>query len=230
MAFPTLAATNTSNENTNVTSHTVNLPSGIGAGNLIIVIFVVDGVPVITFPAGDWTALYSVDGPASSVRNEAVYREADGTEGGTITVTTDTAQRSAHVSARFTGMEDPDTQAPEAASVGGGTDANPDPPSLTPTSGAKDYLYLAIAGYDDGTQTVTAYPTSYDDNQLNPRADHAGGVGAGFAKRELNADSDDPGTYTISGAEWWTAATVAVHPAAPTTGTIGRAGTLFLGW
>src|SRR5215472_3753213 len=39
MAFPVVAATNTSAVSSNATSHTVNLPSGITSGDLLLIFF-----------------------------------------------------------------------------------------------------------------------------------------------------------------------------------------------
>ena len=82
--FPTVAATNTSSS-APATSHTVSLPTGIVSGDLLIVTFASNANAIThSWPAG-WTELY--DQTSGTMSGSAAYRRADGTEGGTITVT-----------------------------------------------------------------------------------------------------------------------------------------------
>src|SRR5580765_342760 len=83
MAFPVIAAGNTST-NASGTSHTVNLPTGIVAGNLLVVVFGGSAAATLTWPAG-WTQ-FLTGGATGAVLN-AAYKLADGSEGSTITVT-----------------------------------------------------------------------------------------------------------------------------------------------
>lgn len=216
MAFSSVAATNTSAATANQTSHTVDLPAGIVSGNLLIVCFSVDGAPSITWPGG-WTEFFTV-AKNSTNKLALAYRQADGGEASTITVTTGASQRSAHTSYRITGHEDPATQAPEGSGGGLGLDANPDPDNNTPTGGAKDYLWLAVEGHDVN-RTTNAFPTDYS-NGISAVSSTGAGCGVGSAERQLNAVNEDPGTFTISASDNWVAVTVAVHPAPPVLQTI----------
>lgn len=208
MTFPSVVTTNTSVDDTDTLNHTVSLPSGIVSGNLLIVPFCTDGDESVGFPAG-WTEIFEL---AFGIVTLAVaYRKADGTEGATITVTTGTTEQSSHCSYHITGHEDPTTQAPEISVGGLDISANPDPDSLTPTGGAKDYLWLAIHGHDVN-RTTDAFPTSYS-NGISTQGANAAGTGIGCAERQLNASSENPGTFTISASQRWVAATMAVHPA-----------------
>ena len=210
MTFPAVQATNTSEEASNVTSHTVDLPASISSGDLLIILFTVDAAPTITWPSG-YTE-FADDQRGSTVRGAVAYRQADGTEGATITVTTGSSQFSTHNTYRITGHEDPATQAPEAASADGGSNA-PNPPSLTPTGGAEDFLWLAACGHDLGGQSITAFPTNYSNGISINQTNESNGCGAGSAERDLNASSEDPGTFSLSGSMAWVAFTVAIHPA-----------------
>ena len=205
MAFPVVQATATSEEAVNIESHTVSLPTGIGVDDLLVVIFATADTTV-TFPAG-WTSIFNLRDVGRDKRTVVYYRRADGTEGSSITVTTSTSKQSGHNAYRITGWEDPSTQAPEVSTGATGADANPNPDSLTPTGGAKDYLWIAFSSTEGNT---TAIPTSYTDE-----LDSTGTANrrASSARRELNATSEDPGTFTneFTG---WTAGTVAIHPGA----------------
>ena len=211
MASPTVAATNTSVDDNDNTDHVVSLPTGIVSGNLLIVVFALDGGNNnnVTFPAG-WTGALLIE-LGSAIGLWWGWREADGTEGGTITCTTGFSRRSAHTAYRITGHEDPATQAPEASTGATGFDTAPNPDSLTPTGGAKDYLWLAGHAHD-ANKTTTVFPTNYS-NGISTEGADAASAGVGSAERQLNAASENPGTFTISASEQWAAGTIAVHPA-----------------
>ena len=200
--FPTIAAVNGGNNATNNVNHTVNLPAGIVAGNLLLVFFASDSVDAVTFPGG-WTELY--DAQDGTHRHVGKYRVADGGEGATIVVTTTNPQMSAHTTYRVTDY----TGTPEVSARGTGNSVVPDPPSLTPSWGLKTTLWFAVTSYDLGTITVNTYPAGYG-NTRNDRANHAEGVGLGNARKEDPVATEDPGVFTISAIENWQAYTVAV--------------------
>jgi len=212
MTFPTIAATVTSQEPDNTLNHTVSLPAGIQSGDLLIVLFCTDGLgaTTITFPneGTDWIVLTYLSSGTNKVK--VCYRDADGEEGESITVTTNTIQKSAHCAYRITGHST--SQAPECSTGATGASANPDPDSLTPTGGAKDYLWIALQG-NDRDRTTSAYPTNYNLSQITIISVGSGGAGAAMCGRNLNASPEDPGTFSISAVDEWCAATVAVHPA-----------------
>jgi hypothetical protein len=208
MSFPTVAASNNSAQATATYDHTVNLPANISAGNLLLVFFVVDSNPTITFPEG-WTQLFQAAN-STYVNFGVWYRIADGGEGGTITVTTDDNKTSAHISYRITGHGS-SAEAGTAVAPSGST--SPNPPSLSPTWGAGDTLWFACFGQNEGQgETVDAYPTNYTDGE-NKQSGSLNECKVAVARRELNAASEDPGTFTISDTERWVANTIAIKGA-----------------
>ena len=208
MAFPQVAAVNGGHQDTDVTNHTVNLPADISSGDLLLVFFACDSFSVpdtITFPEG-WTELFQTPYlDEARLTFGAWYRIADGEEGATISVTTSSVEQSAHTSYRITGY----SGTPEVGTHAAGSSTTPDPPSLTPTWGAKDTLWFACEANDDDDHT-TAYPTDYTDGRYD-MGTTSSGVNVGTARRELNAVSEDPGTFTIYLAEQWIANTVAIQ-------------------
>lgn len=203
--------TNTSIEDAADTdTHTVSLPSNISSGNLLIVNFAVDSEnfdPVVSWPSG-WTEIH--DRFNNEVHLSVAYRQADGTEGSTITVETVAEERSAHTSYRITGHEDPAIQEPEVSTGANARSANPDPDSLTPTGGSKDYLWIAVQ-CNDTPNTTDAFPTNYS-NGISVQGSDPDSVSIGSAERELTASVEDPEVFTISTSDRWEAATIAVHP------------------
>lgn len=208
-AFPLVKDINLSTSLTNQTTHIIDLPANIDAGNLLIVCFSCDGDSgEISWPAG-WTEFFrELNG--TDVTLALAYRQADGGEGATIAVTTVNAQMTAHCSYRISGAEDPVIQPPEASTHEIGLTSNPNPPIRTPVGGPTDYLWLAVHGVDSLTST-SVYPTGYT-NGITIAVNDLGGCGIAAAERELNAGSEDPGTFTVSAAEQWIATTVAIYP------------------
>lgn len=209
MAFPHVAAVNGgNNESETATEHTVNLPSGIVSGNLLLVFFTGYACGTITFPSG-WTQLFS--GAETYMKLEGWYRIADGTEGSTITVTTLKAWTN-NTSYRITAY----SGTPEAGTASTGIDANPNPPNLAPSWGAFNTLWFAAIG-TTAHASCSAYPTNYTDGRFDAYDIGGSGVGLGSARRELNAISDDPGTFTVNAISRWVANTVVVDyaPAKP---------------
>lgn len=212
MAFPTVAASNTSVQSSATNSHTISLPSGIQAGDLLIIFFTYP-ISGLANALSGWTKLKEYYGSGDVFGTNVYYRVADGTEGSTVTITTTGNFQSAHASYRITGHGGNPEVSTGATSTGSTT---PDPDSLTPSGGAKDYLWIAHAGAP-GAVTFSAYPTNYGSNQLTIRSNTSGNTATvAVATRNLNASSEDPGTFTISGSVRWVALTIAVPPVAST--------------
>lgn len=218
MAFPVVETTNQGHQNTSLeTSHTVTLPATIAAGDLLIVLFAFKPGTAneATFPAG-WTQFFDVESVSgSAVKMVGAWRDADGAEGASITVTTSESTRMAFASYRISGADDPATNPPEAATAILNNTINPDPPSLTPTGGSKEYLWLAAFTSSQGRITSTL-PTNYTDN-VGDGSDTgtSAHMGIGSGRRELHAASDDPGTFTTTGVgtEETVSAAIAIYPA-----------------
>lgn len=211
MAFPTIVTSAESIDGTNQTDHVVDLPSGIVSGDLLVAYVAFDGNDSIAWPGG-WNEIF--DAKNSTNNGIAVaWRDADGLEDATITVTTPTSEQTAHVVYRISGAEAGATQVPEITSGATGNSANPDSTSLPPTGGAKDYLWTSAFGIDSN-RTVSTYPTNYTLGQHDIVSSDSGAnaTSIGTSSRNLNAASEDPGQYVVSSLDYWIAVTVAVHP------------------
>ena len=210
MAFPSVVTTATSTDNANDTTQTVTLPAGISSGDLLIILMVWNNSTATTTVPTGWTRLVADTAlDASQGAIGGFYRQADGGEGASVDVTTSGNTRSGAASYRITGHENPATQAPEVSSITVATSTNPDPPSITPTGGSKDYLFLACMG-QDGNPTPTGSPANYS-NELAVNV-FSGTVSLRSMERQLAASSEDPGNWTIAISNEWAAWTIAIHP------------------
>ncbi len=206
MAFPVVAATNSSQVTTPGTSHACSLPAAIAAGNLLILLFSTDSTTTVSTPAG-WTLLDSATNGA--IRHTSFWKTASGSEGASVTVTTGSSTNSAHRSYRITGQG---ASAPEHGIATTGSSTGPDSPSLTPSWGVADTLWIASTGYSSST-SINANPTNY--------TGIAGFGGDGSAWRQLNAASEDPGAFTLAATSLWVAQTIAVPSAVQALSAVG---------
>jgi cellulose synthase/poly-beta-1,6-N-acetylglucosamine synthase-like glycosyltransferase len=220
--YPSVQTTATSATTTAGTSHTLTLPTGIQSGDLLIAMlsgFIGSGSTAvdISWPSG-WTEFFEQDASTSTLHLAVAgaYRQADGTEGTSITVTTNVSVLAAHNAYRITGAADPSVRPPEAASVGyTDTATNIDPPSLSPTGGAKDYLWLAVAAWRRTGRVASTDPTNYTNAIEASSAGGASGTKLRSLRRQLNASSEDPSQFTLDlTSERRAAVTIAIHPAA----------------
>ena len=213
MAFPTFAAAPTvSSRGSNAVQDSVTLPASIAAGDLILVWHASDITTTRTW-ASPWVELLDgLDGDSTSSIGIA-YLIASGGETAVL-VDKSVTERFTALAVRIAAASWHGTTPPEVSTSATGSDTAPDPDSVTASWGSDDNLFIAMAEYDVvGATTVTAYPTSYADNQTEAtQIDSCGRVA--IASRELAAASDDPAAFTIDPTQGWRAATVVVRPAA----------------
>ncbi len=219
MAFPVVESTATSSTSTAGTNHVVVLPSGIAAGDLILILMDIGSTAASLNAHGSYTELLD-ENQANGLK--ILYRQATGGETNPTFVSS-ASTRDATITLRISGAEDPATQPPQIGTTATATNSSPNPPSLTPTGGAKDYLWIAMMGSpgeqaDDGTYLVSV-PAPYAGNSLQKTCGVAGTNLGGLiaaAWRTANAASEDPGVFGVSENAAWRAQTIAVHPAAGT--------------
>jgi prepilin-type N-terminal cleavage/methylation domain-containing protein len=196
-AFPNIVTQSTGRTpTTDTTSHSITMPGGITAGDLLICIFSVDGAPTCTASSG-WTIL----GQASNVAvvTQAIfYKVAAG--GDTLTITTSAAEQSSHIVLRIAGAGSTITGTPA-----NGSSTNSNPPSHNAGSSQK-YLWVATRG-GDSTTVPTAIPTNYSSG-THYAAAGTGGASTSTATRQYEIQTEDPGTWTVATEEWvcWTLA------------------------
>lgn len=198
MAFPVPAA-RAEQAHASATTYTVTLPAGIAAGHLLLG-FLTENTGTVnpTLPAG-WTQLWSTLAGASCV-GTGFYRIADGNEGASIDI--DNASGVAHkaqsvilrITGAYNGAPEVGTAVPESGAT------NTDPPSLTPSWGDIDTLFIASTQRRSDAVTVSSYPTNYADNQSDNRSDGTStGCATGIATRNLAGQAQNPGVFQHSG-------------------------------
>lgn len=202
-AGPVIAATNTGTDNsTATTSADVQLPAGIQAGELLMIVGG-NGGTLTSVAATGWTVLYN------GTKQTILYKFASGSEGASVTVSWTGSIKNVWHSVRITGAHA--STAPEIASATGNSNA-PNPPTLTPSWGSAANLWIATFGA--GQNEADTYPAAYTDNRYTEaNTTGSANAGIGFATRALTATDDDPAAYGIAETRPWNANTVAVRPA-----------------
>lgn len=207
MAYPSVIATNTSEESSNTTTHTVSLPSGIVSGSLVFIFFASDGDHSWANLQG-WTLL-RVANNGTACGLSVIYKFCTGSEGGSVTLTTNENEQSAHISWRISGDAGSGTP-PDVSTGATGSDDSPDPDNCNPADGTKDYLVIAVEGNDDD-DNVTAYPLP-DNNTTKDSISANNSCNVGVCSDELNVSQYNPDVFTLASGEQWSACTVMVHP------------------
>lgn len=215
MAFPTAGTPVATAFSTSVTSMPVTMPATVNSGDLLISLVEVRNAGTWTKPTG-WNDIATISqaGGGSVGKLNGFYKISDGTEAGTTpTWTASVSTTGEWQTIRVTSWHG--TTPPEATTASGdGTNANP--PSLTPSWGSADTLWIAVAGNSATGDTTgfTAAPTNYGSLQSYGTSSGGSTCNIATATRQLAASSDDPGTFTPSSNRFWTSATIGVKPAA----------------
>lgn len=220
-AFPAIQGTPAeSAQAATTTSHVVALPASIAAGELLLVIMAKDATATTINALAGWNELIDENVARGLF---VAYRTATGGEGASVTFTSAAAIRSAAIAYRISGQNA--TLIPQISAVATGTSQAPNPNSLAPLGGAKNYLWFTLftlAGEeaDDDTWTNNA-ATNYAN--LLQKTSGTGGtnVGASLAvcNRTNNAASEDAvwPAASIDVSLGWRAFTIAIHPVATQT-------------
>lgn len=193
MAAPVDSARQGTNITAASTSHAINVGSPV-AGTLLLVFIRFAGAPgAITFTG--YTSIANDSSDASDDTTAIYYRQADGTEGATDTLTTGSSVKLAAICWEVTGAADPATTAPTVSTVAvttGLMNAN----SVAPPGAPVDTLYIVAGGYDGEGTAMSSLPTGY--SNLITADSGTGGAAAsncrvgGGSKQATSSSSDDP--------------------------------------
>ena len=197
MTLPTVVGTaNWDCAGTATTNIQATMPAGIQAGDLILVLIARDtqlgtGTP----QAGFANVSAAAGGGAGAYGSSWLYKVATGTESGTFTVCTITSDRCGSITHVIRGQS---ALPEEGAWSANASTLSPNAPSLTPSWGVADTLWLLGAAIDSQGRTLTA-PAGYA-SVVNGPATGMGGLTIASARKTSTAASEDPPAATWSGA------------------------------
>lgn len=188
--YPVLEGSATTSITSATTSHTVNLPSGIAAGELLLIIIRTGGTNInFSVPSG-WSQCPWVELDANGTTS-AFFKTASGSEGSTVSITTSGSRKSSAIAIRVSSW-----LALEDAGMANTTTSN-NPPNLAPTWGSAKTLWIACVT-QRGDGVFGAAPSNYT-GMIQATAGDATTAGSrcAFAFRKLEASSEDPGRFNV---------------------------------
>lgn len=189
----------------NTTSHAITMPSGITAGDLLLIVFSNDGAGDAQINTGGWLRLGRAVN-STVVTGAVFYKFAEGSD--TATVTTSASEQSSHVVLRISGAGVP------TATSANGNSTNSNPPNIDMGT-SRNHLWVATRS-GDSTVVASVAPTSYTNLQTQAAAG-TGGASSNTAEYSTTSATEDPGTFT-SATEQWVSFTVGIPPADATGG------------
>lgn len=191
----TISATNTYGSSADATTHAINLPSGIVAGNLLAV-FVTTNGELLTTPSG-WTA-FAGSPTSSNTRIFASYKIASGTEGSTLSITALSSCPVCCIAYRITNNRNGVVSNTDLATFAGTfTSTNaPNPGSTISPWGSAENLWILPLAYDSTTATVTGYPTGYNLGQATVVANRLFSMVSCATLKTAGTENPDP--YALS--------------------------------
>lgn len=211
MSFPTRVSVTYTKFSLSVTSFAVPYPSGLSAGERIVIAADFRAPGTIGKPAAI-SFIKSIGGGLAVGGSYYYELICDGTESGNMTFTSSTGTSAIFQVSRWTG-----THATEPAAVStvgsSGDSAALNPPAATAGWGAADNTFIAFGASSAGTMSFTAAPTNY--GSLSSDFASTGGsiCNMAMATRNYNSATDDPGTFTTSTNRFWSCMTVILRPA-----------------
>lgn len=209
--FPQVIDRITTASPTQQPTHTVNSATTVTPGNLLLLL-VNAGDGNFTLPAG-WSELLNLDTTTAS--HMLYYKVAAGTEGGTFQITNSDTNESMGTQLWQISNWYGTLAGVEAALTGDLSTSTIDPPSLTPSWGSANTLWIFGAVAADDAVTVSTWPANYTNLTYVESGGAANDTQAcAMGSRELAAASEDPGAVTWSQSQRTDAFTVAVRPAA----------------
>jgi hypothetical protein len=209
-APPTVPVIICSQDAAAVTSHLITKPAGLAANDIWIACVTFNGTRTADWSASGLTEL-SDETLGAAVSLSCAWKRATGSEGATVTMSSNAAIDSEQCSIRIAGAHTTEAPYPNqtqfATLTGGGTD--PNPAAVTPTWGAADTLYIVAVG--SAVNVTYAALTGYtcqdapSSISLDMRLCY---------KATTNTTTDDPALFDQSPDTTWIARTFAVRPAA----------------
>lgn len=214
VSYPTIVTNTNTSFGSSSSSFVCNLPSGITAGDLLILsISGARGDRPFNTPAG-WTSLAQPTSGSGSTghRQLVIYKTADGTET-SVTVTTSGGNQNAAASLACRISDWSGT--PEANTSSGNNGTSLDGPSLTPSWGAEKTLFLDFTGCSQARNwTASASGWTALTGTAGGSVDNDDSARIECAWLQSDAGSADPGAQTIDNSTTsWTAVTVAIKHA-----------------
>lgn len=178
----------------------VTLPTGITSGDLLIMIVGFNQFSTVTISGWTQASVQEYFG-----KYYVFYKVASGSEGATQSVSYGTTTNCVAQTYRISGNLDVGSYPPEVGVANGSLD----PPSLSPSYGSQDYLWIASANVEQNGSGayINGYPSGYS-NTGNVAISSA--LALGWGTKESTATSENPSTFAGAPAAYYTSRIIAI--------------------
>lgn len=213
-AYPSVQDVTETIVSTASTTHNINMPASVSSGQLLLVLICYQGASSVTYdtPSG-WTEVRRQSYTSGGTLTFGLFaKTASGSEGGTsVNFSTSSSIRATAQVFRVSGWDGTVSTGVASAAAGNGLSAtSANPPNLAPGWGSVDILWIASHARQQ-SYTASGAPTDYG-NLLNTNP----GVNEPSitsARRERNASSEDPDTFSGTSNTSYLAFTIGIRPA-----------------
>lgn len=200
--YPTVVNRSWASETANGKSHAITLPGGVQTGDLLLIVFGIDGTTNTSTISAGWTSLEQQ--AQGNLTQSIFYKVATGSDSATIT--TANSEAGSYIVYR---IQDGGTPV-ATSSRGSGVAANS--PNLD-TGVDQKYLWLSSMSLDEsGTinANVTSSPSNFVSFVTQPsRITNRNGVLTAVSENYSQSQALDPGAWANSG-QAWVAMTIAI--------------------
>lgn len=215
-----VVATFAETADTNGTSTVVTMPASISAGDLLGVFCTHNSGNLLTVSAGSNWVIRNEGILSSTVESySTLYKIAEGSDN--LTVASASSASTVCEAIRVTGHAVSDIITHINTASATATSSSPDPPSLTPSHGSQDYLFLAVVWMNNNI-TFSAFSTNY--TEVAQEVSAVGGVTIGLARRALTGTTDDPSVWTAGSSDVWLARTYSIPSSVAAGATVSSGG------
>ena len=227
MSFPTVLSRTKTGDGTNAaasTSVSVGFSSPASGDLLLAVLSIMENADFpLTLPTG-WVQLSSTVERTGSQVQVVAYKVCTGSEGTSAVFTATGAVQFCAIA--YLIQSGTYSSVPVISTAAKNGTANPNPPLLSSGFGVSDTLWLAVFSTDHNENSVTAWPSGYNNTGS---LYHGGSFNLpvmGYAEATATTASEDPGAFTLNTAREWIANTIAIQGLATATSTpaFGRYG------
>lgn len=199
---------------TNGTSNSVPMPSGIEAGDLLLIAVSHDTSGAVG--CSGWTDITN-QANGSACRLAIFAKLAVGSDTATVTASNnDIAAKSIRISKDLHGITD--VSAIPRGTPATGSNGSPNPPSVGSLTAALKYLSLVFAASDDDDDTGSYAPSTYVPVSQHESASSTSSCLLQIASKEITGQtSEDPGNFALGATEEWVTQTLLI-PQRPSLG------------
>ena len=203
-------------------SQAVSLPSGLQAGDIVIV--VVSSDDILTNDGVQGQGYTNIPRGANELPGRKIaYKLMSLTPDSTVNIERVYNNRSAYVVQAWRGVDTTNVFDVATPAEATGTTGDPNAPAITPVTVGALVIAIGMQDDDDSTLATITHPTGYTNgvsaNTGQVPASTVNGTTVAMASKTWSSGVEDPSVWVMSGTDYWAATTIALKPITGCSGT-----------